>query len=187
MLRNTWPLSFMRRGSSFGGLPPSDDILFYAAAPASNVFDATGLSLGAYQRIILFLDGITVDTADTDVILQYYISGVLQTASYRYGTTYITSGGSTSSETSSSAAHILLNGLVDTGSNIGLSAQVEIDTRLYKRATSRLTRMGDTGDMATSQTAGLLENSGTMTGLKVSGSGGLITGGQAQILAMKVS
>jgi hypothetical protein len=177
----------------FGGLAvtpeaSSDDILFYGPAPVSNTFDITGLDLSGIQRVILFLDGITVDTANTDVIVQFYIAGALVTTGYRYTTANNTSAVGENDVSSGSAAHVLVTDVAATGANISLCSRLEINVGgKYKLATSDTARMGSSGGLARVRGGGLLENNGSLTGMKISGSGGLITGGQALLLAMQTS
>lgn len=172
-----------------GGLP--DDVIAYQASPSSNIFDFQGISFSGYQRAILYLDEITVDTANTQIILQFYIAGSLITSnSYNWLFSFAQSAtGATAGEVAG-ASNIRLTTWADTGSNLTWNGVVHIcapEVGVNKLAHFGGAFVMDNGSVAETTGVGSLANTGSITGLKVSGSGGLITGGRAMILGLPTS
>lgn len=166
------------------------DVLAYATQPTSNVFDFTGLDISIYQRVILYLDGVTVDTANTSLLLQFYIGGVLQTSGYRRVEARAATEATTSVDANQTAPAIVIDGAADTGSNRSTNFRATItnsNASLYKQAIFEMTSFDDAPKGHLYSGCAILEQSGTLDGLKVTGSGGLITAGQAMLLGIPKS
>lgn len=191
---NVLPIQVLRMrtasaGGGGGGLPT--DVVAMASSPTGGVFDFTGLSLSSYQRVTLYLDGVRSDTNNTVLQLQFYVGGVLQTTSYRWRfETLITGVGTPDSNQSASDSVIRLCSGVDTATNANVEYTVEISNgtaSLYKEATFSGANLNSSGDGVFYWGAGVLENAGTVDGIKISGSGGTLTSGKAMLLARRAS
>lgn len=177
-------------GGGGGGLP--DDVLAYEGAPTSNVFDMTGLSFTGYQRAILYLDEITVDTANTLIILQFYISGsgLITSSTYDWSFSFEASGSTPAPGSIAGTSSIRLASYADSGSNISWNAAVHIcspATSVNKLVHHDGAFMQSDGTVVETTGSGGLANTGAIDGIKISGSSGLITGGRAMLVGLPTS
>jgi hypothetical protein len=154
-------------------------------APVSNMFDFAALTLTGYKVIRLELSEIDVTTDGTDLRLTFYVAGSEVVTGYRWTYRPASSGGTTDGDQDTSDPAILLNqnnANWDTGNAApeSFASAVTIDdptnTAQYKRANIESYHIGPTGNVIGSMGAGLMENAGAITGLKISGSSNLIAG-----------
>ncbi len=167
------------------------DVLYYAASPTGNIFDVQGLDVTSYQRVILYLDGLTVDTANTLLRLQFYIAGSLITSNtYDWSFSFDASGSTPASGEIAATSNIRLTSWADTGANISWNGVVHIcapAAALNKMVHHDGAFMQSDGTAVETIGSGQLANNGAFTGFKLEGSGGLITAGRALLIAMKTS
>lgn len=183
---------FAYGGAGGGGYPAN--VIGYQSGPSGGVFDFQGVAFSGYQRVVLYLDGLTVsDTGDPSIRLQFYCGGVLQTASYRYETSAVSSSGGTPSLESgaSTVASIIIAQRVQ--DDAGSSANIVVDlcnmdsSSLHKLVMSEYSEVGTSGVADQGVSAGLLEVTTAVDGLRVFASAGNINSGQAMLLAMPTS
>jgi hypothetical protein len=153
-------------------------------APVSGVFDFPTPTLTGYRVLELILSGITVTTDGTVVFIQFYVGGTLITTPYRWDV-IMAYANSSNNDADPSASQI------DLGSNSGIwlvgnaagesfSSVVTIDEPLstthYKKATYESVLVGTDGNINSQGGSGIMENTGAIDGLKVSGGSALLTG-----------
>lgn len=165
-------------------------LIQHQSAPTSNIFDFTGIDFSAFIKANLYLNGVVVDTDAAEIYLQLYIAGVLQTASYEDQIQQISASGSTSSRGQASASAITLayQSTVNWGvgnaageSFVGRVSLMNLNLTPRKLVTFQSAMVGPTGNSINASGGGCLTNSGTVTGLRISGNGGLITSGSATL------
>lgn len=160
------------------------------SAPTSNQFVFSGLSLGSYQRVLLYLDGLTLGTDGAYVITQLSTASTLRTSGYRYALACYSSGGSSTTASSNSAASILTLGGpsstwgVGNAANENGSARLEVSNlggTLYKTVQVDGTLVAPSGAGVRVLGSGLLEQTGAIDGFSISTSTGTLTAGKAAL------
>lgn len=171
-------------------------IIEHKSAPASDMFDFTGLDLTGYQRVVLLLDGLVVGTDGAFVLLQLSTASTLRTSGYRYVTREYSSGGTSDSTSSSSASSIRLHGGSTSNWGVGnaagesFSGKCEISNAkvaLYKHVQADGAAVGPTGALVRSVVAGLLEQTGDIDGIRALLSTGTLSSGKATLYGLTTS
>lgn len=163
-------------------------------APSSNVFAMTGLTLSSYSAIQIVCAGITVATDATDIALTFYVSSSEVTSGYRWGIQgigHVSGSASALVDGSTSAAGILLvsdNANWDVGNaateHFGCLIEVDQPTgSLHKRAKFESILVGPTGGELLEYGVGVMENTGAIDGIKISGTSNL-TAGKVRVLGI---
>lgn len=184
-------MSMMVNPYVFGVAAHVDDfeVIAHMAAPVSNMFDFQGLTLTGYQRIVIMIDDLVVSANNTNLDLQFYISGSLISAGYRYNNSAIFSDGSAdASADSNSASLIRLNSALS--NNAGHSSNWRIDITnmgLYKIAVFDGDRTNASPALARNWGAGLLEDTGIIDGIKIYTASGNPTAGQVTIYGIALA
>ncbi len=155
------------------------------AAPSSGVFDFPSLTLTGYKAIEIDIAGVTVTTDDTEVMLQFYVGGVLITTGYRFSTLLLGSGAAAAGDGATSGSGIKLQSNDanlgvgnDTGERFNSSIQVDepLNTTRHKRALYESLITLPSGVRHSVQGQGIMENTGAVSGLKISGDSDLLAG-----------
>lgn len=155
-------------------------------SPTAGVFTFTSLDLSTYKSLEIRGSAIDVTTDGTDVRFTFYVGGVEITGSaYRWFTSQVSTSGSTNGDSASGVASILL--MADTsqwdvgsaaGEGFGCTILVPnpANTALYKRAVYESWQTGPTGNAVATHGGGVMENTGAIDGVKISGTSDLIAG-----------
>lgn len=170
------------------------EVIARQSAPASNVFDFTGLDLSGYEGIQVKMIGLRLGTDDADVLFQVYVGGSLITSGYHVASNVSTSGASNDSMAASSGSSIALTDTSlnfgvgnDTGENfsglISLYNPTASVNKLFGMLSERTT---PSGGGAHERGGGKVNNTGTIDGIKISVSTGTLTDGVVVIQGMPV-
>ena len=186
---DAWPISFMGNDQGPPAPPyPADgwEVLAHMTAPVDNLFDFNGIDLTEYQRLVLLLDELVVDTDGTQIMLQLGIDDVLMVSGYRYYAIGIASSGSANdiAISSTSAPEIVLTGAATDAANASFSTRIEIsnaDAALFKNIAYGGTRRTSGGSAFRITGGGVLEQTGDITSLLISSADGLITAGRTTL------
>lgn len=143
-------------------------VLPLTLTPSGGVIDVQNVDFTGYQRIIVLLDGIIPSAANVNLLLRFYVAGVLQTAGgYSW---YTRIGDLPSSSVIDGADYIRLTAQSDNATNASLQGRFEISnlvSTLEKQVMFDLTLMDDAGAVLTERGFGMLNNSGTVNGLRI--------------------
>lgn len=151
---------------------------------ASGKLTIAGLDLTGIQVVRLYLNGVTVTTDDSQVLLTYLIGGSEVTAGYRWALRRLGAGvDGTSGSNSDSAIHLTSAAAtqgVGNASTEGFDAVVTVyhpGGSLFKRANWRSVWSQPDGTVMQSAFSGAaLDNTGAITGFVVAGSSDLTAG-----------
>lgn len=161
-------------------------------SPTSGAFDFPSLTLTGYKVLRVVCSGVTVTTDGTDPAITFYVGGVEQTSNYRWVGRSTSSSAASNSDSATAQSSMLLvsnDANFDTGnaSTKSFGATITIDdptnTATYKRALIECWPIGPTGNTFTSVQAGMLENTGAISGLKIKGTSNL-TAGKVRVLGL---
>jgi hypothetical protein len=156
------------------------------ASPTAGAFDFPALTLTGYKVIRVMMSAITVTTDGTDVRLTFYVGGSEITGTaYRWVVRAVSTSASGSTTQASGAASILLvssasNFDVGNASTKAFAGEITVgdptNTSRYKHAHSEVFGIGPTGNAIHTSGAGLMENAGAISGLKIGGTSNLVAG-----------
>jgi hypothetical protein len=169
-------------------------------SPTSDQFNFTGLSgLSSYQRLVLMLDGVTLGTDGAFLNLQFSISSSIVTTGYRHGAFHDSSSGSSNNsvnDTPASGSSIRIYGGTSSTWGVGNAAGENANVTLFiGNATAALYKIVETngGGVAPSGSfvrifgGGILENTGTIDGIRILTSSGTMTAGTAALYGIPTS
>ncbi len=161
-------------------------------APASNVLDFTSIDFSPYRFCIMFLNGLTVDTDDCDIVLRVRQSGTLLNGAsdYSFSHSSYTSGNVAAAETDAANDSIVLN---DLAANFGVGnfagenfcARIEI----FNMGGGKRPGFGfyfshdlPSNNLTQGSGAGQVLNTNACNGIQIAASGGLLTAGKATLI-----
>lgn len=163
-------------------------------APVSGVLELTKLNLNGYQRIIIALDNIVMDTDESYVTLNLYVGDSLVSSGYRSRTHQQSSSGSGNSTSSTSATELSIIGVsgawaIGNASGENGFAWINLsnadNTNLYKLLWTSSHSIFSSGNTNWQHNGQILEQTGIVTGFKVAGVSGLISSGSMQIIGVR--
>jgi hypothetical protein len=157
---------------------------------ASGKLTISGLDLSGIQVVRLFINGVTVTTDDSQVLLRFLVAGSEVSTGYQWG--HVITAGTATASSSDSSIHLTTNTAtegVGNASTEGFGAVVTIynpgSTSLFKRANYKSTWVQPAGTLqGTTAGGGSLDNTGALTGFALLGSSNL-TGGTMIVLGVE--
>lgn len=172
-------------------------LIEHKSAPASNMFDFTGLSLGGFQAVELRLSGLVVGTDGAFVLLRLSTGGTLRSSGYRWRQYNISTGGGSDNDNSASDTSIQLMGSTDGNYGVGNASPesgsmdiriANVDaTALYKHVIYNGVAIGPTGSGLRYSGGGVLEFTGNVDGVRILVSTGTLTAGKATLYGLRTS
>lgn len=172
------------------------NLITHVASPTSDQINFTGLSLSAYQRVVVLFDGVTVGTDGAFVLLRLSTAGTLRTSGYRWRNDSYSSGGTSDAGNSTSDTSIRLVGGSTSNWGIGnastksWSGKVEISnlgSTLHKLVTIDGVAIGPTGNMTRQIGAGILEQTGAVDAIRLLLSTGTMPTGKGSLYGLTTS
>jgi len=168
------------------------DVLYHQTAPVDGVFDITGLDLTGYQRVALYMDGITA-TGAVDLVMHTYIDGGLRAVE---GHVWRASAGTTANGDGSFESSVgtgfgvYVSNSVDLGSGAGQAfsgcLELSVPPAKYPSFSLDAYAIASSGVGVRYTAAGHLTDTGRLTGFAlVAQNGGLLSGGTITVYAMK--
>lgn len=176
-------MAYLRSSGGAGGggaTPDLSDMPLIARTTTveGGVVTLDGLDLTDYQAIFASIEHIRADTDDTDIQVRLIVDGVVRNSGYRYILKTFDSADVDGSANSQAATGIALTGNI---SNVaGQSASWDImignaDAALYKLVSLTSRRFTSDPRMHLGQSGAVLEHTGTLDGLQIVPTNGLIT------------
>jgi hypothetical protein len=154
--------------------------------PVGGVIDFQGLSIPG--RITLAVNELQFSGDDLTLNLAFYIGGSLQSSGYRRFNAKGESDGTSNDAFSASETALLLAASADSAA--GMSFAIDISNSpnaLYKEMSWHGVFLDSSGNATFFDGAGILENTGTLDGIRVWTSTGTIDSGKAQIIYHPIS
>jgi hypothetical protein len=162
-------------------------------APTAGAFTFSPLTLTGYNAVQIVMSGITVTTDGSDIYLTFYVGGVEIVTGYRWGALGMSSSASNVDDGDISDPRIVLGLGNITNWNTGndsresfggiVTVLAPVSTSLYKLAMGDVYGIGDSGSVIFQHCDGVMENTGAINGLKISGSSNL-TAGKVRIIGL---
>jgi len=150
----------------------------------ANVIDIQGLDFSSVRGVTLDWNSLQVSVNGASLRLQFYISGSLISAAYRYTLQSFSTSGANAANSSVSSSVILLHSGVGNASNARAQGQgyigapsVSGDKQIHLDTSAVFT----TGNFERGMGVGALSNVGPITGFRITPSSGNITGGRLRI------
>ena len=166
-------------------------IISQITSPTSDAIEFSGLSLSGYDDVQVRVEGITVGTDNVNLVAQFAIGGVLITSAYLYATYVLNEAGTGTTNSSASAASMLLNrtttnaiGNATGESFAGTYALGNPNEALHKYLRGHATYTCDAGTLRHVRSMGVLKNTGTLDGIKFFLSSGTMPTGKATIFGI---
>jgi hypothetical protein len=171
------------------------EVISRQSAPASNIFDFTGLSFTDFEGVQIKLQGLVVGTDDADILFQVYVGGVLVTTGYHVASNSTSTSGSTEDMFSTSTTSIPLNDTTAvwgvgnaTGENLSGLISLYNPTVAVNKLFGILTEhVLPSGNTISERSGGKINNTGTIDGFKISTSTGTLTAGVVVVQGARVS
>lgn len=168
----------------------------HKSAPTSDMFDWQGLTLTGFQKVLVLVDGVTVGTDGAFLEMQLYTASTLRNTGYRWAASLRSSGGSTDSTGASAQASARVLGGSSSTWGIGNAAsecgscRIEIsniDAAVYKQLEANGSMVAPSGASVRHTGSGLLEQTGTVDGIRLLMSSGTMTAGTATLYGLPTS
>lgn len=148
----------------------------HKSAPVSNAITFSNLNLTPYNRVLVMIDGITVDTDDTGIYFRLEIDGTLHTTGYLYNIEGYSSGANEISVNSQAGAlfplafHSTSNWKVGNAAGECYTGNVTIsnvNTSLYKHMWHEGLYIGPTGNCILAEGGCTLSQHSLVTGMQI--------------------
>lgn len=171
-------------------------VIEHKSAPASDMFDFTSLDLSAYTKVKLEVAGLDVGTDGAFVNLQLSTASTLRTSGYRHGGTSYSSSGASDNHASQSASAVAIIaggtsswGIGNAAGEVGaFRAEISnLSNSLYKLVVADSACIGPSGAAVRRVSGGVLEQTGTVDGIRVLMSTGTLGAGTATLYGLPTS
>lgn len=173
-------------------------VIQHISSPTSNEITFSSLSLGAYQRVLLLVDGLEVGTDGAFVNMEISTGSGFNTSGYRYvnfARSSVPATNTASQNTPASGAFVRLCGGTSFGlgnastKSVGLSVEIHnpSSTSLHKLVTVKGSYIGTGGSVIRIGASGLLEQTAAIDGLKIKLDSGTMDAGKATLYGLPTS
>ena len=173
-------------------------LIDHVASPTSDQLNFTSLTLTSYRRVVLMLDDVRAGTDGAFLLLQLSTAATLRTAGYRWKNRSLSTSGSDDNTNSTSDSSIRLIGGSTSAWGIGNAstksgmcrvelAGIDSGLAVYKTVLFDGMAIGPSGNSVRQIGCGILEQTGTLDGIRVLMSTGTMAAGTATLYGLTIS